>query len=264
MQDLIYYRQDIYSQGGEDGVLEQIFETIGATNKWCVEFGAWDGIQYSNTRALTDNGWKAVLIEADGHRFNDLLRNMQEGSIPINARVGFGPEDNLTAILKKHTTIPIDFDLLSIDIDSDDYLVWEAFEEYKPRVVVIESNPTFPMNVEFVQHPGLHFGNSALALWLLGLAKGYKLVAYTTNCIFVRKDLADAFPKRSFAYLFQSGSTYTNAVVSSFRNENCLLGGLAFGEFDRLLMPNRLLAHGKHLHIREGEEIELLFADQPG
>jgi hypothetical protein len=70
------YARDEFSQNGEDGILGRIFELLGVSQGSCVEFGAWDGIHLSNTRNLIENdGWQAVLIEADPVKFRDLQQN---------------------------------------------------------------------------------------------------------------------------------------------------------------------------------------------
>ncbi|MFZ2099847.1 MAG: hypothetical protein WAU86_04710, partial [Oricola sp.] len=101
-------------------------------------------------------------------------------------------ESSLDAILTRHG-ITDDLALLSIDIDSDDYAIWEGLKGYHPLVVVVEYNPTIPLDTEYVQERGQNIGNSALSLFRLGRAKGYVAVAMTeTNLIFVRDDI---FPK---------------------------------------------------------------------
>jgi hypothetical protein len=113
----------------------------------------------------------------------------------VNAFVGFTEADGLDAILAR-TPIPEDFDVLSIDIDGNDYHVWNAVTRYRPRVVVIEYNPTIPTAIDFVQPPDLSInqGASITALNRLAAQKGYELVAVTThNCLFVRRDYFAAF-----------------------------------------------------------------------
>src|SRR5258705_11709352 len=147
------FEKDITSQYGEDGILERIFELIGTANGWGVEFGAADGTLCSNTYNLIQNkNFSAVLIEADPKR-HEALRKTYAGNpriAAINCFVGFETADGLDAILKK-TKAPKDLDLLSIDIDGNDYHVWAAVQEYRPRVIVIEHNYTIPNSVEFVQ-----------------------------------------------------------------------------------------------------------------
>jgi len=184
------FAKDITSQYGEDGIIEKVLEVIGDNNKWCVEFGVWDGKHYSNTFNLIKNkDYSAVLIEGDARKFRDLLKTYEGNRkvIPINVFVGFEKEDGLDALLKT-TGIPIDFDLLSIDIDGNDYHVWEAVQCYRPKIAVIEHNPTIPSVVEFVQARDMRIsqGSSLLSIDKLAKLKGYELVATTrTNAIFV-------------------------------------------------------------------------------
>lgn len=182
------FARNVTSQYGENGIIEKVLEIIGRNDKWCVEFGCWDGKHCSNSYDLIDSkGYSAVLIEGDSRRFGDLLKTYEgnEKVIPKNAFIGFNKEDNLDSILK-NTEIPIDFDFLSIDIDGNDYHVWEAVQDYKPKVVVIEFNPTIPSNVEFVQPRDMSVsqGSSLLSMIKLAGKKGYELIACTTNNAF--------------------------------------------------------------------------------
>jgi hypothetical protein len=166
---LLEFKRDEHSQAGEDGIIEKILEVLPSNDKWCVEFGAWDGVFLTNTRSLIcSKGFSAVLIEADKNRFLELQRNytqQKDRVITINRFVGFEDNDNLDRILSD-TPIPQDFDLLSIDIDGNDYHVWKRVSQYKPKVVVIEFNPTIPTEVRFVQpaDPALNHGSSLLSL----------------------------------------------------------------------------------------------------
>src|SRR5476649_3108801 len=116
---LLDHKKDVYSQNGEDGIIEVILSTLGNRDKWCVEFGAWDGKHLSNTRNLIENGgYSAVLIEGDANKSQALQRAYRDDPkvFPISAFVGFNPSDGLDAILEK-VPIPIDFDFCSIYID---------------------------------------------------------------------------------------------------------------------------------------------------
>ena len=190
---LLEFQRDEYSQAGEDGIIEKILEVLPSNDRWCVEFGAWDGVYLTNTRHLIlAKNYSAVLIEADRQRFLELQGNYaQQGSrvIPINCFVGVGDDDNLDRILAG-TPIPRDFDLLSIDIDGNDYHVWKQVVHYQPKVVVVEFNPTIPTGIEFVQKadPAVNQGSSLTSLVELGREKGYELVCVLPfNAFFVRR-----------------------------------------------------------------------------
>ncbi|QDU60969.1 hypothetical protein Pan216_18220 [Planctomycetes bacterium Pan216] len=184
------HAHDVTSQFGEDGIIEKALETIGQRDGWCVEFGAWDGKHLSNTHTLiADKGYSAVLIEGDPQRYQELCarHGERENVVPMNAFVGFEASDSLDTLLDK-TAIPKQFDLLSIDIDGNDYHAWNAVTTYRPKLVVIEYNPSTANDVDFVQDadPTINHGSSLLALDRLAKEKGYELIATTTtNGIFV-------------------------------------------------------------------------------
>ncbi len=196
---LLGYAEDITSQSGEDGILKKIFETIDDGPKWCVEFGAWDGRKHSNTYALiTEESWDAILIEANPERFKKLEETFRDhpNAILMNTFVGFDPKENSLDFLLSETDIPHDFDLLVIDIDGNDWHIWDSIQDFRPRVIVIEHNPTIPNNVFFVQerNPQTMIGCSLLSLIALGKTKGYELVCTTNyNGIFVRSEDFDRF-----------------------------------------------------------------------
>lgn len=187
------FKADTFSPAGEDGIIAKILSLLPKNDKWCVEFGAWDGKFLSNTRNLIENnGYSAVLIEGGKEKFKDLEKNYSKNPrvITLNRFVGFGKKDNLDQILRK-TPIPTDFDFLSIDIDGNDYHVWKAMKKYRPKVVYIEFNSTVPTEIEFVQpaDKSVNQGASLLALVNLAKKKGYELACVLPiNAFFVRKE----------------------------------------------------------------------------
>ncbi|MBW2219602.1 MAG: hypothetical protein JRF40_08960 [Deltaproteobacteria bacterium] len=194
---LLEYAQNIYSQNGEDGILKKMLDTIPHNDKWCVEFGAWDGKHLSNTfRLVEEFGYHAVLIEGNPKKFKHLIKLQSDFNtiIPINAFVGYG-SNSLDNILKQ-VDIPKDFDIISIDIDGNDYHVWSSIRDYKPKIVCIEYNSTVPNDVEFVQEKKMNVsqGSSLFSLKKLGESLGYELVCVTvTNTIFVKKEFFPLF-----------------------------------------------------------------------
>lgn len=196
------HASSVTSQFGEDGIIAKILEIIGTANRWCVEFGAWDGRYLSNTWDLINNSnWNAVLIEGNPQRAERLRHSHQAraGEVFVEcAYVGWEGANSLDAILSR-TPIPTDFDVLSIDIDGNDWHVWQALSRYRPRLVVIEFNPTASNDLFFVQDPdpAINQGASLRALVDLAREKGYELAATTIiNGLFVR---AEDFPKLGIA-----------------------------------------------------------------
>jgi hypothetical protein len=195
---LTQYESDTFSQFGEDGIIAECLSRISAAvplDKWCVEFGAWDGVYLSNTcRLIREEGYSAVMVEGNLERFRELEKNHPDSRVhKIQRWISLSGEGRLEKVLST-TPLPRDFDLLSIDIDSCDWHVWNSIESYRPKIVVIEFNPTIPNCVSYVQPPdfSVRQGNSARAIDDLAHEKGYVLVAATTvNLIYVERALAD-------------------------------------------------------------------------
>ena len=184
------YKHNVTSQWGEDGIIAEIFNRIGTEEHLCVEFGAWDGKHLSNTWTLWhDHDWSTLLIEGDAKRAEALKKSLESFPKACSYCAYVEPEgtnslDEIFSRTIKGKTV----DLLSIDIDSDDYYVFESLEA-APRVVVIEYNPTVPHHLEVIQQKGEYFGSSARAILNLGHRKGYRLAALTeTNLFLVRND----------------------------------------------------------------------------
>jgi hypothetical protein len=189
---------DVYSQFGEDGIIAEILDRIEAVQpltRWCVEFGAHDGVFMSNTCELVrSRGYRAVMIEVDPERARTLAEtHPQPEVIKIASMVGLEGDSRLDRILAS-TPIPIEFDVLSIDIDGCDYWILDSIKEYRPSVILVEFNPTIPNAVEFVQARDLDVrqGSSPLSIYRLAQAKGYELVAVThVNLMLVRRHLLE-------------------------------------------------------------------------
>jgi hypothetical protein len=199
-EPLLRRAKNVYSQTGEDGILEAIFQHISPTGSapWAVEFGAWDGKKFSNTcNLLMHRGWHGVMIEANPSKHAELVQTYAGNAKVhcLNAWVTFDGAGSLDTLLAA-TRIPQDFDLLSIDIDGNDYHIWDSVKQYRAKVVVIEFNPSIPHNISFVQERNMlvRQGSSLLAIAELGKRKGYELVCVTElNAIFVRNDFFEAF-----------------------------------------------------------------------
>ena len=266
------HNNQVHSMRGEDGRIEKILEVIDENDEWCVEFGAWDGKHLSNTYNLIENkNYNAVLIEGSSEKFQDLLKNFgnNEKIHPINSFVGFKPEDGLDTLLSK-TPIPKNFDFLSIDIDGNDYYTWQAFSEYRPKLICIEFNPTIPNEVEFVQeaNPSLNHGCSILSLVKLGKAKGYELVTTTlNNAFFVDKkyfdlfEIADNSPEKlrtdqsRVTWIF---SGYDGTVfVRGFSKLD--LHNLPFDERRMQMLPKSLRGYADAQHTVKGKFMKVMY-----
>jgi hypothetical protein len=194
------YEYNIYSQSGDDGILNEIFKRVKTTNKYFVEFGVSNGLE-NNTAALLSAGWGGLWLEGSEKFVSQIEKNfafpIKEGSLTV--RNAFVTAENIqTHFAENH--VPAEIDLLSIDIDGNDYWVWKAITKYSPRVVVIEVNPFWGPEMEWaMKYDATHvwkrdynYGTSMKAVELLGKQKGYSLVGGNligNNAFFVRNDL---------------------------------------------------------------------------
>ena len=254
---LSQHASNVTSQCGEDGIIAKALSLLPQRTSWCVECGAWDGKRFSNTYDLiTSRNYRGVLIEADPVRFTDLERTHGASgrNVLLNASVGFSSSDSLDMLLAR-CEIPKQFDLLSIDIDGNDYYVWEAVQEYRPQLVIIEFNPTLSNSTLFVQKKehGRRQGASPASLVELARRKGYELIATTElNLLFVISDHYGAFriADNSLA-LMRDDSNIPHIFVGYdghvFLSQSNVLGaiavpwhGLKLKENDVQVLPERL------------------------
>jgi hypothetical protein len=178
------YASNTFSQTGEDGILAEVFRRLKIDKGACCEFGAHDGKFCSNTRLLLENCWTVLLLEASPEHAKSLIDN----TISLRGvRLYFGPvtPDNV------NTLVPQRLNLLSIDIDNDDYNVWNAYQGIAD-VVVIEVNSSKPPGVFMT--PGKQ-GSSYSSMVQLGIQKGYFLLCHHGNCIFMLNKYRDLFPE---------------------------------------------------------------------
>lgn len=166
----------VFSQYGEDGVIEEVFSRIGHGQRQYAEFGVESGVE-CNTRHLRErHNWTGLMM--DGSHDNPAL-NLHQEMIYV---------ENIVALFEKYQ-VPRDLDFLSIDIDSTDLFVWRALmlAGYRPRLLAIEYNRNFPDGLS-VTFPPTHdrwkgtfsFGASLTALEIVGNEFNYTLV-YTTQ-----------------------------------------------------------------------------------
>jgi hypothetical protein len=188
-RDLSKYERRIFSQNGEDGVLARMLDLVGSTNQYFVEFGTGARAKQCCTRGLAELGWDGLWMDCCAP---------EEGSRVKRESV---TAENINDLFAKYQ-VPNEFDVLSIDIDGNDYWVWKAIDEkYRPRIILAEYNASVPptesraiaYDPEFRWGHTDYYGASLLALARLAERRGYKLVYCDTagvNAFFVRADLA--------------------------------------------------------------------------
>jgi hypothetical protein len=197
----------VFSQNEEDGKLLFIFSIIGMYNKQFVEIGANDGINSNCANLFFNFGWYGLFIDCDkwsverGRRFYNKYPNpLQYKPKFICKKVTL---ENVNQIIGE-SGINGEIGLLSIDIDGNDYWVWDALSIIEPKVVIIETHNEFGLNDIVVpyesksehsrKHPVYH-GASPVAMVKLAKKKGYRLVGANQlgfNFIFIKNGIVDS------------------------------------------------------------------------
>ena len=193
----------VYSQWGEDGIIQFLLRHVEIKNRVFVEFGASNYLE-SNTRfLLVNNNWSGLVIDGDPLNVSSIRADPIYWRFNLKADCSFVTKDNINGLLERNG-ISGDIGLLSIDIDGNDYWVWKEIEVVSPRIVVIEYNSRFgpnravtiPYRENFTRqqahHSLIYYGASLSALVNLGKQKGYTFVGCNNNGVnafFVRSDL---------------------------------------------------------------------------
>jgi hypothetical protein len=209
--DLTAHELRVFSQNGEDGVLAEILRRIGTGSRTFAEFGIQDGSEGTTVFLAQVLGWSGVYLEADPDAYAALERRFSANPRVRTLHAAVEPH-NVEALFAQ-AGVPEEPDVVSIDVDGNDYWIWRALER-RPRVVVIEYNGDLdPASSQVMPYtPGFRwdhtsgYGASLGALEALGTEKGYTLVHTElagVNAFFVRSDLAgdlpsgEAVPRRS-------------------------------------------------------------------
>jgi hypothetical protein len=211
----VRFEQQVYSQNGEDGAIDEIFRRIGTTNRCFVEMGCGEGLENNGAYRLL-LGWKGLMIEGNP-AFVEQIRRTFHAEIArgrLRATAAFIDTANVNQLIAD-ANLPDEIDLLSLDIDMNTLWVWRAITKVKPRVVVIEYNSQLPPSVDWSVaykpdsgwYNNSHMGASLKALELSGRAMGYELVGCDltgTNAYFVERSLV----QDKFADPFTSENHY--------------------------------------------------------
>lgn len=221
------YAKNIYSQNGEDGIIEKILSDLGIANGNVIEFGAWDGLYISNIYRLWKYGnFNGILIEGDKEKA-DKFRDPSGKARMFNYFISpdKGDENSIDNVLSK-IGIEDEIVLMSIDIDSCDYYVMESMEKYKPSIIIIETNNSFGPDSIYKSYDA---GCSMRSIWELAEEKNYTMVAYTANAILVRKDLLSNL--KEFDSSITPEKMYINEIqylTLSSSNESGVIGEVPY------------------------------------
>lgn len=196
----------VFSQFDEDGIIQYLINKLPIKNKTFIEFGV-ENFKESNTRFLLMNDhWQGMVLDASASDIQCIQRDKIYWQYDLQAMCTWITRENINALLQA-SGFGEDVGLLSIDIDGNDYWIWDAIQSIRPRIVIIEYNSLFgtiPVSVPYQQdfsrttahYSNLYYGSSLGALHHLAQKKGYLLAGSNVwghNAFFIRADIAGDF-----------------------------------------------------------------------
>jgi hypothetical protein len=246
----------VFSQWGEDGILQYLLRHVAIERETFVEIGVAD-YREANTRfLLMKDDWRGLIVNAGEAHVDFLTASGLRWRHDVDAVSRFVTRENVNEIVRG-AGFTGDVGLLSIDIDGNDYWVWESIDVIAPRIVVIEYNsvfgPELPVSVPYdpsfamekAHWSQLYYGASLPALCYLAEQKGYRLVGSNRdgcNAFFVRNDVIGSL---------ESMTAEEAYVESRFRSSRDRSGNLSYvsSHDDR----RRLIAHLDVCNVRTGD-----------
>jgi len=231
IEDLSDAEFSIFSQWGEDGIIDWILSHLPDIPRTFIEFGV-ENYKESNTRLLVLNrNWRGLAIDGSDSNIDDIKAQDIYWRHDISAVHAFITSGNIQEVITQNGFAG-DVGILSIDIDGNDYWVWEAIQCIRPCIVICEYNAvlgdqysiTIPYRDDFIRSrahwSNLYFGASINALKELGLRKGYTFLGTNSNgmnAFFIRRDLLDRLSGK-----IRSVSTYPSHFRESRDQEGIL------------------------------------------
>lgn len=238
----------VFSQRGEDGIIQYICSKIHIADKIFIELGVEDYTE-SNTRLLLmKDNWKGLVVDGNKKDIDFIRKDDVSWKYPLHSAHHFITRENIETIISSYLqdTNP---GLLSIDIDGNDYWIWEAIVQARPAIVICEYNAlwgadlplSIPYRADFqkskAHYSDLYYGCSLAALVQLAGKKGYDFIGTNgagINAFFIRKDLEHPFP------VMEASNGFREALHQDGRDKKGSLNFLNASEKLKLLKDCRL------------------------
>jgi hypothetical protein len=201
--DLRDHEFKVFSQWGEDGIIQYLCRSIAIENRTFIEFGVEDFTESNCRFLLMKDNWSGFVIDGSADNIKKLKGSYYYWKYRIDAIDAFITRENINELLAR-SGFDDDLGILSVDIDGNDYFVLEAIEKFRPRILICEYNALFggvrkisvPYEADFNRtkkhFSNLYFGCSLAAITHLAGKRGYSLVgtnSSATNAFYVRNDL---------------------------------------------------------------------------
>ncbi|MFC5438084.1 hypothetical protein ACFPME_16105 [Rhodanobacter umsongensis] len=229
----------VYSQWGDDGIIQWIVSHLPSTPKRFVEFGIEDYSE-SNTRFLmVNNNWTGLVMDGSPENINRLHRRKWFWRYGLTALPCFVTRDNVNSLVGDWAAGE-EIGLLHIDVDGNDYWLWEAIRCTSPSICIMEYNALFgseravtvPYSSDFrrfdAHYSGQYFGASLAALTLLARTKGYALIGTNSagnNAYYLRTDLLSSHMRE-----ISIAEAFTTPTFRDSRNRQHRLNYLSYDQ----------------------------------
>lgn len=224
----------VFSQWGDDGIIQWLIQKLEIEHRIFIEFGVSDYSE-SNTRFLMMNdNWSGFVMDGSETNIQKIVESEYYWRYELQAKAVFIHKENINHLISAYTTIP-DIGLLHIDLDGNDYWIWNEINVVKPVILILEYNSVFgserclsvPYDKDFdrtkAHYSNLYFGASLPALVDLSNQKGYAFIGCNSagnNAYFIRRDkMKDSFEEVSVEEGF---------VMSKARESRDQAGNLTF------------------------------------
>ncbi len=231
----------VYSQWGEDGIIQYLINNLHVPNKTFVEFGVENYLEANTRFLLLNNNWSGLVLDGSEKNISFIKEDLDVSyAHDLKSEAIFITAENINDILIRNN-IQGDIGLLSIDVDGNDYWIWNAISVISPRIVICEYNSLFgpkakistPYNSNFYRgdahYSNVYYGASISALEYIANQKGYSLVAGNSagnNVFFVRNDVVGSFK------VLSAEEAYVKTKFKEAKDKN---GKLTYQDFESML-----------------------------
>jgi hypothetical protein len=238
------YEFSIFSQWGDDGIIDYLINNLNIKNKSFIEFGVQDYTECNTKFLLMNRNWRGLIIDESTNLINKIKNSDIYWRYDLTAIKSFITKNNINNIFKDNNFVgPIG--LLSIDIDGNDYWIWDSINCVDPEIVIIEYNSrlgfekaiTIPYREDFerkkAHYSNIYYGASLKALINLGKKKNYIFIGCNSagnNAYFIKSNLENSKIKE-----IKIEQGFVHSKFRESRDENGNKNYLAFEEEKKIL-----------------------------
>jgi hypothetical protein len=233
-KNLSSFEFKVFSQWGEDGIIDYLISNLEIKSKTFIEFGVENYSEANTKFLLLNRNWSGFVIDSSNENVQNIKEKELYWKYSLTAKSEFITKENVNSVLRE-SNFGKNLGLLSIDVDGNDYWIWDQIKDFDPSIVVIEYNSRFGKEKSYVvpyeknfqrlkkHYSGIYYGASLKALIKLAIKKGYSFVCCNSagnNAFFVKKDLLNDKVKEN--------NLEKGFVINKYRESRTKDGNLAY------------------------------------